>query len=215
MGRGKRSGFERKRGGRWRGAKGAAATERGAADGAGRKGRWQKKEGRPMGRGDRGGAQTKRAADGAGREGLRRKKRGGRWCGARGADATDRGAADGAGREERRPNKDGRLIERGERKGGETKRAADVAGCRRGASDGLEVYRVSLWTLEYLPMPWPNRFLVFFQEHRLSFRAFSFFLYRKSSENRIGNPRKSRGFRFHSFHFYHLITTITITSMEV
>ena len=100
-----------------------------------------KKEGRLIGRGERGGAQTKRAADGAGREGLRRKKRGGRWCGARGADATERGAADGAGREERRPNKDGRLKERGERKGGETKRAADVAGCRRGASDGLEVYR--------------------------------------------------------------------------
>ena len=69
MGRDERGRGDRKRGGRWGEATGAAATERGAADGAGRKGRRQKKEGWPMGRGDRGGAQTKRAADGAGREG--------------------------------------------------------------------------------------------------------------------------------------------------
>jgi hypothetical protein len=55
MGRGERGGGERKRGGRWGGAREAEAKPRGAADGVGREGLRRNKEGRLMGWGERGG----------------------------------------------------------------------------------------------------------------------------------------------------------------
>ena len=133
MGRGERGCAEKQMGGRWGGATGTEAKQRGAADGAGREGRRRKKRA-AVGAA----AKVRGAADVAGREGRRRKKeglpmwrgergggeryrgggerkRGGRWGEARGAAAKERGAADGAGRERRRRNQEGRLMGWGER----------------------------------------------------------------------------------------------------
>ncbi len=76
MVRGEREGGQTKRGGRWCGARGAAAKERGAADGAGQEGLRLNKEGRPMWRGEWGFAETKRIGRRGGERGAAPKQRG-------------------------------------------------------------------------------------------------------------------------------------------